>query len=115
MSSLLLFDWLDSSGGSTVGGAGCTAWVNAPDCGWRPEDRAMICSCLAAEGERSRCEETDMGLVTGKELCCDWLGPCIVFSPASGLLMGQAWLLGAAAIGWREVGLGDGALCPFGE
>lgn len=56
-----------------------------------------------------------MGLVTGKELCCDWLGPCIVFSPASGLLMGQAWLLGAAAIGWREVGLGDGALCPFGE
>ncbi len=73
----VLFDWLVSSGDSTIGGAGCTAGENVADCGWRPEERAMICSCLAADGERSKWEETDMGLVTGKELCCDWLGPSI--------------------------------------
>lgn len=79
-SSLLkvLFDWLDSSGGSTAGGADCTVWVKVPGCGWRPEERAMICSCLAAEGERSKWEETDRGLVTDKELCWDWPVPSIV-------------------------------------
>lgn len=38
----------------------------------------MICSCLAADGERSKWEEADTGLVTGNELCRDWLeGPSI--------------------------------------
>lgn len=74
----VLFDWLDSSGVSTTGGAGCTAGENVPDCGWRPEERAMICSCLAAEGDRSKWEETDMGLVAGKEPCWDWPGPSMV-------------------------------------
>lgn len=71
-------------------------WAYVPDCGWRPEERAMICSCLAADGVRSKWDETDMWLVTDRELCWDWLGPSRVcvngqfFSPASGLLMGEA-------------------------
>lgn len=73
----VLFDWLDSSGDSTTGGADCTAWVYVQGC--RPEEeRAMICSCLAADGERSKWDEADMALVTDKEPCWDWLGPSIV-------------------------------------
>lgn len=74
----------------------------------------MICSCLAADGGGSK---WDMGLFTGSEPCCDWLVPSMVwdngqlFSPASGLLMGDAWLAGAAAMGCRaEDCLGDAAL-----
>lgn len=79
-SSLLdvLFVLLDRSGDSTIGGADCTVLVKGPDCVWRPEERAMICNCLAAEGERSKCEETDRGLVTDNELCWDWLDPSTV-------------------------------------
>lgn len=74
----VLFDWPDSSGDSTTGGADCTVWVYVQGCVWRPEERAMICSCLAADGERSKWEEADTGLVTGNELCRDWLeGPSI--------------------------------------
>lgn len=38
----------------------------------------MICSCRAADGERSNWEEADMGLVTDKEPCCDGAGPRMV-------------------------------------
>lgn len=82
----------------------------------------MICSCLAAEGERSKWAGTD------NEPCCDWPGPSIAwlsgqpFSAASGLLTGEAWPageawpVGEAAIGWRAEGcLGDAARWPFGE
>ena len=82
----------------------------------------MIWSCLAADGVRSKREEADMGLDTDKEPCWDWPGPSMawvsaqLFSPASGLLMGDAWQTGAAAIGWRaEVCRGGAALWPFGE
>lgn len=104
----LLLVWLEVSGASTIGGIGGadgTGWVKGT-CGWRPEVRAMICSCLAAEGEHSKWEGTDKGLATGKELRWDWPDPNTVwangqlFSPASGLLTGDAWLVGAAAIGW---------------
>lgn len=93
----VLFDWPDSSGDSATGGADCTAWVYVQGCVWRPEERAMICSCLAADGERSRKEEeADMGLATDSELCWDWLDASMVWvngqllSPASGLLVGEA-------------------------
>lgn len=63
-------------------------------CVWR--ERAMICSCLAADGERSKWEEADTGLVADNDPCWDWPGPSKVlvngqlFIPASGRLTGEA-------------------------
>lgn len=47
----------------------------------------MICSCLAADGKRSK----SGGVLTGREPRCDWLPPSTVwdngqvFGPANGL------------------------------
>lgn len=70
VSSLLnvRFDSLESSespvtiggGGGGGGGDDCNVlWPNVPGCCWRPEERAMICSCLAADGGRSKCNGAD--------------------------------------------------------
>lgn len=75
----VFFVLADGSGDSTVGGGGgCAVWAKEPDCVWRLEERAMICSCLAAEGERSKCEETDRGLATDGEPRWDWPDPSTV-------------------------------------
>lgn len=63
----VLFDWPDASGGSA--GGGTEVWAYVPV--WRPDDRAMICSCRAADGERSKWEATDKGLGVGNALCWD--------------------------------------------
>lgn len=64
----VLFDWPD---GSATGDADRTAWPYVQ--GWRPEERAMICSCLAADGERSKRDEADGGVAaTDGGPRCDW-------------------------------------------
>lgn len=90
----VLFDWLDRSGDSTA--AGTEVWVYVLDCGCRPEERAMIWSCLAADGERSKCVVVDKALAMDSGLCWDWLELSIVwvngqlFSPPRGRLGGEA-------------------------
>ena len=64
----------------------------------------MICSCLAADGTRSKSGR----LLPGRDPRCAWL-----LTLADGAqLLGPA---GGAAIGWKPAGRGDISLWPLGE
>lgn len=86
----------------------------------------MICSCLAADGERSKRgnADTGVGVDTGSEPRCDWPEPSRGRASGqllSGLLAAGAWPagLGAAAMGCStevcRCGGGGAVLWPFGE
>lgn len=79
----------------------------------------MICSCLAADGERSKRGDADTGVATGNEPRWDWLSKGRAGGQLRiGRLAIGGWLVGvgAAVMGCKlEVCRCGAALWPFGE